>query len=365
MRHAIRSRLAALGLTAALLVPAFAAGGVDTFTPTPKYPGFSDVPLGQWYTEDVRTAVELGLMKGKGNGLFDPQGALSVAEAITMAVQVHATYTGQTFTPGGSPWYQSAVDYALENGLVLRNEFSDYTAAATRSQMAGIFAYALPTYELTRINRVADVPDLSADTDYANAIYLLYNAGVLAGTEQGTFLPATGIDRASAAAILNRIALPENRVTLNLTTPSAGTVVESSDGAFRLTFGDGTWDNTALPGTSGLSFQDDSGTLTALSYAKAGETASTLEDFAVARLTGLRDSMGGLELLVQPDTVLFRGLSAISFRYATLEQGVRTYHTVFCMENSGSYLMLTLSHSGSDALYLQLLQTAYTLDLAL
>ena len=45
-----------------------------------------------------------------------------------MAVQVHAAYPGQSFTPGGSPWYEHAVDYAMDNGILLRGEFSDYAA---------------------------------------------------------------------------------------------------------------------------------------------------------------------------------------------------------------------------------------------
>lgn len=356
-------RLAVLGLTFALSVPALAAG-MSAFVPKTEYPGFSDVRAGAWYNADVEKAVTLGLMKGKGEGKFDPQGRLSVAEAITMAVQVHAAYTGQPFTPGGSPWYQNAVTYALENGLVLRGEFSDYTASTTRAEMAGLFAYALPTGELTRINRVATLADVTAETTYADAIYFLYSAGVLSGTGDGSFQPSASIDRASAAALLNRVALPQRRVTSVPSAPDTGTVVESPDGAFRFPSNLGNFQPIQENGATGITSSGPSGTLTALSYGKDSQTATTLSTFAVERLTALRDKLGGLEVLIQPDFVLFRGLNAISFRYTAQGQ----IHTVFCLENTGAYVTLTLTHSnGTQASeqYAQLMQMAFTLDLNL
>ena len=363
MRHPLIRTLGPLALTLALALPA-AAAGMSAFVPKAEYPGFSDVSETAWYAADVEKAVELGLMKGKGNGIFDPEGTLTVAEAVTMAVQVHAAYTGGNFAAGGDPWYENAVDYALENGLLLRGEYGDYTAPATRADMAGLFAYALPPEALPRINRVAGIPDVDAATPCASAIYLLYNAGVLAGTDSGMFRPEDTINRASAAAILNRLALPESRVDLEMDAPAAGNTVESPDGAFRLTVGAGEQLGAAAEGVCEFTYSDENGALGLLSQAKGEESAATLEDFAVSRLAARRDALGGLELLEQPDVVLFRGLPAVSYRY----QAEETVYTVFCVENSGFYVELTLSHAagtGADAAYARLLETAYTLDLAL
>ena len=371
MNDLLKRGLPSLGLALALALPVSAAG-MSAFTPKAEYPGFSDVAETAWYAADVEKAVELGLMRGKGEGVFDPEGTLSLAEAVTMAVQVHAAYTGQAFTPGGDPWYENAVDYALENGLLLRGEYQDYTAPATRADMAGMFAYALPPEELPRINRVSDVPDVETGTPYASAIYLLYSAGVLAGTDTGEFQPGGTINRASAAAILNRLALPESRVSLSLDAPAAGDTVESPDGAFRLTVGAGDRLEAAAEGVCEFTYSDAAGTLGLLSQAKGDGSAATLEDFAVSRLAARRDALGGLELLEQPDVVLFRGLPAVSYRYQAWEYGSgqaeEMVYTVFCVENSGFYVELVLSHSagaGADAAYQQLLETAYTLDLAL
>ena len=60
--------------------------------------------------------------------------------------------------------------------------------------------------------------------------------------------------------------------------------------------------------------------------------------------------------------ILFRGLPAVFYRY---QEGTTVY-TVFSVENSNSYVELTLATpAGSEDAYPALLHTAYTLDLAL
>ena len=47
------------------------------------------------------------------------EGKLTLAEAITIASRVHKKYTdGGDLKPAGEPWYQSFVDYALDNGII-------------------------------------------------------------------------------------------------------------------------------------------------------------------------------------------------------------------------------------------------------
>ena len=71
-------RLLAAGLAVAMLgsVPAFAAGtdGLEHFQPVAAYSDglFTDLDAGGWYMENVKTAYELGLMKGIGSGSFSP-----------------------------------------------------------------------------------------------------------------------------------------------------------------------------------------------------------------------------------------------------------------------------------------------------
>lgn len=178
---------------------------------------FRDVPVGSWYAEGVANAYELGLMKGN-DGLFSPNGCVTLAEAVTMAARLHSIYTtGKDEFVQGSPWYQVYVDYSIKNGILAKDEYTDFTVPATRAQMAHIFAGALPEKELPEINTVSSLPDVSADTLYSKDVFSLYRAGVLTGNDtKGTFTPNAYIDRCQAATIIARMALPSLRRTLNL-----------------------------------------------------------------------------------------------------------------------------------------------------
>ena len=80
----------ALALSFVLSLSAFAA-----FQKVNTYSGnFSDVKETSWFANDVKTAYEIGLMNGKSEGKFDPNGNVTVIEGITMASRLHAEYHG-------------------------------------------------------------------------------------------------------------------------------------------------------------------------------------------------------------------------------------------------------------------------------
>lgn len=53
---------------------------------------FCDVSDTAWYAENVKTAYELGFMNGKTENTFDPDGKVSVSEAIALGARLHALY---------------------------------------------------------------------------------------------------------------------------------------------------------------------------------------------------------------------------------------------------------------------------------
>ena len=54
-------------------------------------------------------------MRGKSSSSFDPDGTLTLAEAITIAVRLHDPFTEDRTDPASSdPWYASYVEYARE-----------------------------------------------------------------------------------------------------------------------------------------------------------------------------------------------------------------------------------------------------------
>ena len=174
---------------------------------------FNDVNNSHWYESNVAIAYEYGLMQGSSATTFNPTGNMTLAEALTIAARVNDIYKGGSgeFTQG-SVWYQVYVDYAIANGIIVAGDFSSYTSAATRAEMAYIFSRSIPASEFAVQNTVNSLPDVNSDTPYSAAILTLYRAGVLTGNnEQGSFSPGNNITRAEAAAIISRIILPDTR----------------------------------------------------------------------------------------------------------------------------------------------------------
>lgn len=150
--------------------------------------------------------------------LFDPLGSLSLAEAVKMEAVLRSYYNADGYEfRQGAPWYQTYVDYAVLKGIIAGSDFSDYGTAATRAQMAYIFAKALPESELSAINTISALPDVQESDKYGTEIFRLYRAGVLTGSDaQGSFKPDSTISRAEAAAIIRRVAKPEQKINIAL-----------------------------------------------------------------------------------------------------------------------------------------------------
>ncbi len=207
----------------------YAAGGdgasVSNFKTAAVYKKgtFADVGAGAWYDAYVQKAYELGIMNGKGSGIFEPEGNIRVGEAIKMACVVHNIYHGGTavFAQGAQPWYRPYVDYAQENGLLGNVDGGAYDAYIDRGVMAYYFSRALPESELAAINTVETLPDVREHENVGAAVFQLYRAGVLTGSDSyGTFEPDSTITRAQAAAIITRLVIPSERRQFTLHTVS-------------------------------------------------------------------------------------------------------------------------------------------------
>ncbi|WP_366485675.1 S-layer homology domain-containing protein [Pseudoflavonifractor hominis] len=179
---------------------------------------FTDVSSDAWYAESVRSACEFGLLYGSSATTFTPSGNVSLAQAIALACRLHSIYyADQAVFSNGATWYQPYIDYAIQNGILTAGTYSDYNANATRAQFASILAAALPESALAPINDIASIPDVSAADSYADAVYRLYNAGIIKGKDRyGTFAPESSIQRAEAATIVTLMADPSMRTSFTL-----------------------------------------------------------------------------------------------------------------------------------------------------
>lgn len=257
MKKRFLSLLLSLLLLSTLCVPAFAA-----------YSGqFSDVPASSWYAQYVQIAYDSKLMNGVSETAFNPQGVLAASEAITIAARLHSRYSGNgDLIVSGSPWYQPYVEYAERNGILVPGKVYHYGSPITRADFAELICNALPDDTLPPLNRIlpgaipdvpTGIPMLDAvaalteagvldgeDISYAammftalgsgaedepsptaNAIYWLYQGGVLSGNDAyGTFAPQSNIARNEAAAIISRVLEPSLRKHLDLQKKTASLV---------------------------------------------------------------------------------------------------------------------------------------------
>ena len=220
VRRAITLLLSLSLLLGAAMLPVSAAGlgnfkKVKTYTKST----YSDIRTTDWYYDNVKSAFELNLMNGKGAGKFDWQSGVTVAETLAIASRLHSIYhTGSGDFEASSPWYQVYVDYAKKNAIATVTE-QNVNEAATRSMFAQILAKALPDDALSAINEVADdaIPDVSVKDACGPAVYKLYRAGILTGSDnKGSFQPGSNIRRCEVASIITRMADPSLRKTVTL-----------------------------------------------------------------------------------------------------------------------------------------------------
>ena len=173
---------------------------------------FTDVSKTDWYYDSVKQAYENDLIDGMTATTFEPDGSLTVAQAIKLAAALHQMDNNGkvTLKNGKEIWYTTYVDYAITNGIIDK-AYGDYTyaqmnTAATRSEFVAIFHGAMDNY--AKKNNVADnaIPDVKMTDKNAAEIYEFYRAGILTGNDvAGTFAPNSNIKRSEVAAILIRM----------------------------------------------------------------------------------------------------------------------------------------------------------------
>lgn len=113
---------------------------------------FSDVAVGQWYSDAVSWASANGIVSGYGDGTFGPKDTVTREQlaailyrfAQTQSEDVTQTGALSSFTDGGdtAQWAQSAMSWAVGNGLISGkgNGVLDPQGTATRAEVAAILA---------------------------------------------------------------------------------------------------------------------------------------------------------------------------------------------------------------------------------
>ena len=210
------SLLLALVLLVGSAAPALAAqGGWRSW--------FLDVPEDNWALPYVMEMHAKGLMKGVGNGFFQPAGPLTRAQAVTVAVRLMGLedeiydlddreirnllpFTDRDDIPEwAKPYVAVAVDHDIvpvaEDGLFRANE------NATRLWVSVLLVRALGYEAEAQAKMKANLPFDDADLIPASLVGYVVAAvdhQLVQGFPDGTFRPNDALTRAQAAALLSR-----------------------------------------------------------------------------------------------------------------------------------------------------------------
>jgi len=200
--------------------------GMTNFFKTHTYTRgyFTDVDENAWYgfnnQKSIALAYEYGLVQGLGNNIYNPDGKITVSGLIVLDVNVRRIYNAETGSlVTGDPWYKVYIDYAIANDMIGANDFnaSDYDREATRAELAYVFSRCLPAKEYTIQNTVNSLPDVDSGTAYSDAIFTMYELGVIRGNDSaGTFYPDKTVPRYETAAIICLVILPDMRASGNI-----------------------------------------------------------------------------------------------------------------------------------------------------
>ena len=175
--------------------------------------GFSDVEADRWSAPSIRYAANQGYMTGVGGDIFDPEGTLTRAAAVTVLWRRQgepgpAAPCGFSDVPAGQ-WYSEAVAWAKEAGVaygVTDNAF-DPEGPVTREQLAAIlFRYSsfAPVFVPERAD-LGEFEDGGTAAGYAaEPLGWAVEAGLIKGDGDGRLDPKGHATREQFAAIMER-----------------------------------------------------------------------------------------------------------------------------------------------------------------
>lgn len=177
------------------------------FTSKTSAPSFKDVKQTDWFQPYVSKICAAGRMTGKGDGAFDPNGNLSLAEVMVLASNLYKENTGKDIPEADGAWYAKYYSYCQKQGILdgLNIGEKDVSRAATRFEMVVMLDRAASKDKTSGgINSIKDgfIPDLKESATHGEVIYRWYRSGILAGDANHNFNGATNIKRSEVSVIL-------------------------------------------------------------------------------------------------------------------------------------------------------------------
>lgn len=174
---------------------------------------FTDLTSVQWAEEQILYLADKGIVNGKGDKIFDPNGNVTREEFVKMLVcafEIHNPDAVSDFTDcTGGAWYDSYVASAADKGIVMGRDNGSFGIGQniTREDMSVLVYRMLQSVKGFTAQPTDEVFDDNASiSDYAaEGIYALKNAGYVSGMGNNMFAPKNPCTRAEAAVIIYNV----------------------------------------------------------------------------------------------------------------------------------------------------------------
>lgn len=181
---------------------------------------YTDLQSGKWYSDYAAYMIDSGLMLGISATDFAPNAPLTRGMLVTIlyraAGQPAAGGVSFSDVPAGK-WYTNGVAWAASNGLVIgrSEEIFDPNGNITRQELAVIlwrFAQAMGLSVSTNGMTMPDFADRDKIADWAGeAMAWAYHSGIINGRDSSHLAPNDGASRIETAAMVVRfLKLVEN-----------------------------------------------------------------------------------------------------------------------------------------------------------
>ena len=170
------------------------------------YVPFADTPPDEWYSYAVWMCVVGGMFIGTDTerNLFSPETDMTMAQLATVLGRI----AGNDFNASPTtPWYASARDWAIENGVISEGKF-EAVAPLTREEFIHMFyltSEIVGVYDMTvraDISDAVDYDDISEE--YLEAISWAVASKIIRGTDSSalTISPDFVVNRATVCQMI-------------------------------------------------------------------------------------------------------------------------------------------------------------------
>ena len=194
-------------------VPVIDTSAVPDGTAAATMGGFDDVPITHWAYNAIKTLTGRGIITGLGDNKYGPDDNLTREQFAkllidTMKLDLLDDDIDHTDVNKGAwsyPYLVAVYKYGIMEG------YSDATLGPrdniTRQDLAVLVSRALEVKSITvQSGSNADFSDSADISEYAlESVWLLYNAGIITGMDDGSFMPKSCVTRAQAAVILEKV----------------------------------------------------------------------------------------------------------------------------------------------------------------